>query len=295
MSDAFEHTMTISLPADPARTFQALTNSDQLQRWFAVHAQVDPRSGGAYQFWGPATLGAPAAADPAQILSSFESGRSLAFDWPLHGVSTKVTYTVSPGDSAATSQLDIHHAVAGGLPYRRPKHVIEDLWRLHAGNLMTHLQGTTNVLLPDFTGGQPEVRASIEIAAPPARVFRALLEPELMNRWLGGQAKVDLGQRAYSYGWNYDIEGRSVAGGPTRIVEMVENQLLVTDWPDWRGQPDKPSTRVIWQLEPIAGGAHTRVTVIHAGFEHAVDRSDYQQGWGHFLDQLQKVALESRD
>ena len=152
-----------------------------------------------------------------------------------------------------------------------------------------HLRGGRNLVLPDFATERPEVRLSVEIAAPPAQGFRALLDPALMNRWLGGAARVDLERREISYGWHYTIEGRGVDGGPTRILELVENQKLVTDWPDWRGDPAKPSTRVTWLLEPLAGGKRTRLTIVHDGFAHAADRGDYQQGWGGFADQL--VAL----
>lgn len=114
-----------------------------------------------------------------------------------------------------------------------------------------------------------------------------------MNRWLGGAAKVDVEKREISYGWRYEHEGRSVEGGPTRILELVENQRLVTDWPDWRGDPEKPSTRVIWDLQPLSDGARTRLTIVHDGFEQPVDRSDYQQGWSAFTGELAKVAASA--
>jgi uncharacterized protein YndB with AHSA1/START domain len=288
MSDGFEHTTTIDLAAPPARVFRALSDGDELRAWFASDAAVEARPGGAYHFWGSATLGAPSRAEATQTLTRFEAGRELAFAWTLQGVPTEVSYRVT-GDGDA-SKLEVRHAIRGALPYRRPDHVVSDLWRILGGNLGEHLRGTGGVVLPDFQSGHPEVRASIEIAAPPAKVWRALTEPALLDQWLGGAAKVDLPAGAYSYGWRYEVEGRQVAGGPTRIIEMVEHRRLVTDWPDWRGDPDKPSTRITWELEPLADGTRTRVTMRHTGFEHPVDRSDYQQGWDHFLQALRGVA-----
>ena len=139
---------------------------------------------------------------------------------------------------------------------------------------------------------KPEVRSSIEIAAPPAKVWRALLEPELMNKWLFGAAAVDRSRRAYSYGWKYDYEGKNVLGGPTKILELVENEKLVTDWPDWRGDEKKPVTKVTWTLEALDGGKRTRVTVVHDGFEYVADQGDYLAGWAGFLHKLDKVVLE---
>jgi uncharacterized protein YndB with AHSA1/START domain len=288
MSDGFEHTTTIDLAAPPARVFRALSDGDELRAWFASDAAVEARPGGAYHFWGSATLGAPSRAEATQTLTRFEAGRELAFTWTLQGVPTEVSYRLT-GDGDA-SKLEVRHAIRGALPYRRPDHVVSDLWRILGGNLGEHLRGTGGVVLPDFQSGHPEVRASIEIAAPPAKVWRAPTAPALLDPGLGGAAKVDLPAGAYSYGWRYEVEGRQVAGGPTRIIEMVEHRRLVTDWPDWRGDPDKPSTRITWELEPLADGTRTRVTMRHTGFEHPVDRSDYQQGWDHFLQALRGVA-----
>lgn len=294
MSPSFEHEFTFKLPAPPARVYRALTEPAELRRWFAEHAEVEPRLGGTYRFWGKATLGAPREPTRDQVLTALQPGHGLKFGWTIQGVPTEVAYTVKPGEEGPeTSVLEIRHAVRGALPFRKPRHVIDDLWRIHTGNLKDHLRESTHVTLPDFTSGAPELRASIEIAAPPAKVYRALLVPELMNRWLFGAARVDVERGEISYGWNYTCEGRDVAGGPTRILEKVENERLVTDWTDWRGDPDKPMTRVTWLLEPLQDGRHTRVTVIHDRFEHPVDRSDYLQGWAGFLGMLDKVATDA--
>ena len=77
------------------------------------------------------------------------------------------------------------------------------------------------------------------------------------------------------------------------VLSLSQNQRLVTDWPDWRLAPDKPSTTVTWILDPLDDGRRTRVTLIHAGFELAVDCSDYPQGWGGFLAGLAQVATEA--
>jgi len=113
-----------------------------------------------------------------------------------------------------------------------------------------------------------------------------------MSRLIASDAEVEprIGGR-YSYGWTYEYGGRSVAGGPTRILDLVPNERLVTDWPDWRGDPTRPTTRVAWLLEPL--GRKTRVTVVHGDFARTADISDYPFGWPGFLSQL-KAHLEGR-
>lgn len=277
-----EHRATFPLPVSAERAFRALVSPEDLARWFAEDVRVEPVVGGAFAFSGRGAL-----ASGTQTITALEAGRALAFEWAIHGVATQVRWTVRADGDA--SHLDIEHDVFGPLPFRDAPHAVGDLWLVHSSNLMAHLRGGSAELV-DFTDERPAIRVAIEIAAPPAKVFRALLDPELMNRWLGGAAAVDVGRRAYSYGWKYDVEGRSVAGGPTKILELVENEKLVTDWPDWRGLPEKPDTRVTWLLEPLDGGARTRVTLVHDGFEHPLDRGDYAHGWGHFADELRKVV-----
>lgn len=283
---------TFTLPAAPARVFQALTDERELRAWFAEQVKVDAKLGGAYQFWGKATLGAPKEPDASQALTAFEPAQRLAFGWKVHGQASEVSYLLSPGEKPDTTKLVLRHVVKGQLPFASPKNVIDDVWRLNFANLTEHLRGRKGaVVLADFGSSKPEVRSTIEIAAPPTKVFRALLEPELMNKWLFGAAVVDANKRTYNYGWKYDYEGKSVLGGPTRILEMIENEKLVTDWPDWRGDEKKPSTKVTWTLESLDGGKRTRVTLVHDGFELVSDRSDYHAGWAGFLEGLSEVVL----
>jgi uncharacterized protein YndB with AHSA1/START domain len=297
-SPSLSHTFSISLPASADRFFRALTDPAELQRWFADHAEVD-LPGGVYRFHGPAVLGTPT--EGSQQLLGFEPGTSLRYRWSIHGVETEVGYRIAPdaADSAAGADaagaqkctLHITHDVYGQLPFASPKYAIDDLWRLITGNLRSHLADDPNVVLPDFTRDTAEVVVSIEIAATPAKVFRTLLDPVLMARWLGSVARVNLETREYSYGMSYEIEGKPVQGGPTRILELVPDEKLVTDWPDWRGDLDKPKTHVTWALASLPpDGRRTRLTLTHAGFAHPVERSDYQQGWGYFLDAVRGVA-----
>jgi len=284
MTTRFEHHASFPLPVHPERAFRALVEPVELARWFAEHARVEPRPGGAFRFWGRATPGTATERDATQTTLAIEPGRAIAFSWTLWGAPTEVRWTIEAAEDG--SKLDVVHVISGELPFANAKHAIDDLWRLHAGNLRAHLGGGDHVVLPDFTTDKPEVRVVIEIAAPPAKVFRALLDPAILDRWLHATARVDVASGEYSYGWNYDVDGKPVVGGPTRIIELVENNKLVHDWTDWRNDPAKPLTRVTWLLEPLAGGARTRLTLVHDGFAHPVDRSDYQQGWQGFLSAL---------
>jgi uncharacterized protein YndB with AHSA1/START domain len=287
------HRHTCTLPASPARVFAALTTAEELRCWFAQDVAVDSRDGGAFAFWGRYTYGAPMAADARQRITRVEHNRLLAFRWPFGGVDSEVIVTLEPDESdPASARLTLEHCF-----HERPhgghvEELVDDLWRLTLGNLAAHLRGGDGIVLPDYSDPSPEIRLSIIIDAPPERVFKALLDPAALNKWVATAAEVEphVGGR-YSYGWKYRHSTRDVAGGPTRILDLVPNERLVTDWPDWRGDPTKPPTRVAWLLEPVSG--KTRVTVVHGEFPRTVDISDYPFGWPSFLNRLKDLVERS--
>ncbi len=286
---SFENKYSVKLAVEPAKVFAALTEPEALRRWFAEHVEIELREGGAYRFWGPAVLGAPT--EGAQAIVAVEEGRSLRYRWRLYGVDSEVSYLLEDADDGAACQLTIEHKIFGELPFPTPRHAVDDYWRLAAGNLMAHLMMHGSAVLPDFTRPTSEVIVSVEIAAPPSKVFRVLTIPELMNQWIGSVAKVDLASSEYSWGMTYPFEGKTVHGGPTRILELVPDKKLVTDWPDWRGDETKPKTQITWELAPLPpDGTRTKLTLTHSGFAHPVDRSDYQQGWGFFMEAIRTVA-----
>lgn len=299
----FTHEFSFALSAEPARVFRALTEPGELRRWFCEHADIEPRVGGAFRFWGKHTYGTPTRAEATQKILKLEPGTAISFSWNLAGQPSEVTLTLAALDVGeapppwwtagivAGTTLQGTHRFADAPAIGRARELVEDLWRLACANLQQHLGGGEGVLLPDFNDAHPEVRASILIDAPRERVFAALLNPEMLNRWIAAAAQVE--PRAggkYTYGWTYQIGGRDVLGGPTRILEMVENEKLVTDWPDWRGDPAVPTQKVTWLLESV--GKKTRVTVVHTGFVRTADVGDYPFGWLGFLRQLQQT-LES--
>jgi len=285
MSWTHEHSWKVAAP--PARVFSALTDASELTRWFAEHADVSLGTGGHYRFWGKHTLGAPAGPDATQQLTRLEPGRALGFSWTLHGVATIVTITLAT--EADGTRLTLHHEVKDDLPVPRQHELIDDHWRFAFGNLSAHLSGDGGIVLPDYTDPAPEVRLSIEIDAPREAVFRALIEPELINKWIGqGSTVVDPRQGGrYDLGWKYQVDGRDVEGGPTTILEIVPNEKLVLDWPDWRGDKSVTGQKIGFYLE--SAGQGTRVTLVHSGFGRTADLGDYPFGWVYFLGQLRGV------
>jgi uncharacterized protein YndB with AHSA1/START domain len=290
-----ERSWRVEAPTDAV--FAALTEPRQLMTWFAEHADVSPHVGGNWHFWGRHTLNAPTTANPADVVRAIEAPTSLSYAWSIGSTPTEVSLSLAEerGKSGEEgTRLAVRHEIAGPLPFPRPKQMIDDFWRLTVGNLSVHLAGRDGVVKPDFADASPEIRLSILIGAPPESVFRALLEPAALNAWIawgGASVEPHVGGR-YTFGWKYPVDGREVEGGPTTILELVPNERLVLDWPDWRGDPNVPKQTITWLLEPV--GASTRVTLIHGGFQRTVDFSDYPMGWIEFAAALKKF-VEGRE
>lgn len=272
----FVHEYTFTADAGPERTFAALTTAAELSRWFAERVLIEPRVGGAFRFSG---RGAYAPIDGR--VTSFEPSKTFAFTYPIHGVDGEASLTLEPdAKNPGATTLKIRHSLDREPPIARGKELVDDLWRLASSNLCEHVTGGDAIMLVDFADPRPEVRLSIYIDAPPASVFRALIEPELLDKWGAKKAEVEprVGGR-YTFGHTAEVNGKTITMGPTKILELVDNERLAMNWGDWRGDAAVPDQKVTFLLAPEGKG--TRVTLVHDGFTRAADISDYPLGWKH--------------
>ncbi len=287
MSFTFDHSW--KLAATPERVFAALTVPAELSVWFAEHADVGAGIGEPYAFWGRHSLETATRELATQRITQWANDVALAYSWEIAGVETQVVIALAAEDEAC--RLTMSHAVHGTLPYPREQALIDDHWRFAMGNLQAQLAGGVGIVLPDFTDEEPVVRQVVLVDSPRERVFRTLITPALVNEWFGSKDSV-IEPRAggrYALGWSYQVDDADVTGGPSRILEFVQNERLVLDWPDWRGDPTVPVQQIAFDLESV--GEQTRVTFVHSGFTRTTDISDYPFGWVWFLSQLQVVAL----
>jgi len=290
---AWTHTHDWQLAAPPEEVFAAFTEASRLKAWFADEVALSAKSGGDFRFWGKRTLGAPTAGEATQRFRSVTEGEGLAFSWTILGVPT--TVSVMFGKHGKGTKMQISHTVEGEFAVPRQREMIDDHWRLQCGNLAAHLAGGDGMYVPDFSLAEPEIRLATVVEAPPARVFRTMLDPACVNSWFGSKkVRVDPVEGGeYWIGWEYKVDGRDVVGGTTRILELVPDTRLVLDWLDWRGDATVKGQTIAFTLRPQ--GAHTTVEFVHGGFSRTADLSDYPWGWVHFLGQLRKVVLAAHE
>ncbi|HEV2499043.1 MAG TPA: SRPBCC domain-containing protein [Terriglobia bacterium] len=130
--------------------------------------------------------------------------------------------------------------------------------------------------------------SEIHIAAPPEQVFLALVDPEQVTQWWGGQGAgqffcctkferdLRIGGKWRSEGFDGDGHNFEIAG---EYLELDPPQLLVYSWvASWTGNV---KTTVRWELEPTKGG--TLVRIRHNGLAAHPEVAKSYEGWPRML------------
>ncbi|HRJ50523.1 MAG TPA: SRPBCC domain-containing protein, partial [Phycisphaerales bacterium] len=226
--------------------------------------------------------------DADQRITRLEPDRRLAFTWTWRGAPCVVEYVITPDSSGSATDLEVVMSCGGERMGFGDEcsWFLADLVTYTVGNLRSYLETGRAALRPDFRDTSRGVDLSIVIRATPERVFRALTDPREMDEWISTAARADVRAGGeYTYGW---MIPPGHACGPTRLVEVVPNRLVVHDW----GYKDEPRTEVRWELTPVSEG--TRVRLVHVRRNEQPEIGGYMQGWSSFLVMLQEYATLGR-
>lgn len=132
------------------------------------------------------------------------------------------------------------------------------------------------------------VRAVLEVAASPERVFRALTDPKELETWWGAP------DMYRTHDWVLDLrpggKWHCQATGPDGNESTVRGEYITIDpprlleytWqPSWEGFMN---TRVRIELDTIPNG--TRLRLEHSGFTSAKACENHTAGWTRVLTWL---------
>lgn len=154
---------------------------------------------------------------------------------------------------------------------------------------------SSTVVTPNLDALITEIR----VAAPPERIFQALIDPrEVMQWWASENCQIESFALEPCQGgrWRYDTKQCELnVNGVTKfhcdgeVLEYDPPRVLAYTWiANWHDRPAQP-TVVRWELAASKGGTLVRVT--HSGLaELPVARKDYASGWPGVLDQLKKFV-----
>lgn len=145
------------------------------------------------------------------------------------------------------------------------------------------------------------VRMERTLDAPPRRVYRAWLEPELLRRWMApadlAATRVEVDERVggrYQV-WHTDA-GRDVGGFDCELVELVPDERIVWRWAFVGAERTEGTTyesRLTVTLRPVGGGTaltlvHERLDALAEAMPHVVE--NVAGGWTSALDKLAMVG-----
>jgi len=152
--------------------------------------------------------------------------------------------------------------------------------------------------MTQFTAGEGRVRIERTLHAPPERVFRAFLDPDLIQQWMvPGDMRIDqisvdpkVGGRILI---SHSRKGVGTGKFEGEFLKIVPNRELVYRWAFVGTEPEKGEyfdTLVTVTLHPISGGK-TQLTVVHEKLEDLRRGAPevYAQvtwGWHSSLDKL---------
>lgn len=141
------------------------------------------------------------------------------------------------------------------------------------------------------------VRLQRTIPAPPAAVYRAWLDPELVRQWaapVGWEAvRVEVDERVGGFYrcWHVDGEGRDVGGFDCEILELVPDERIVLRWqflsPD-HGPLADASSRLTVTLRPVAPDA-CELTLVHDRLSPDVTDAT-RSGWSGTIVRLERAV-----
>jgi uncharacterized protein YndB with AHSA1/START domain len=126
----------LSLNIEQSRVFKALTNAEELMKWFPSKVVTDPKMGGKLRYeWKFEDSANDGFQDMEYI--DFVDGQSFSHTWDASGQATVVTFSLS----GANGQTDIHLTHTGwdeGMEEAVEMH--NQIWTGYMSNLKVYLE-----------------------------------------------------------------------------------------------------------------------------------------------------------
>jgi uncharacterized protein YndB with AHSA1/START domain len=157
-----------------------------------------------------------------------------------------------------------------------------------------------------MTAEHAVVRLERTIPAPPHRVYRAWLDPDLAVRWMAPGSlqatRVEIDERVggtYRV-WQSGPDGEPAGGFESELLELVPDERIVFLWrfvgPDRVADPTHDSRLTITLRETPEGATaltlvHERLEALDAAMPGMADAA--RAGWGQALDALAAAIEEA--
>jgi uncharacterized protein YndB with AHSA1/START domain len=251
---SFDYDFRMRIGAPRPTVFERLLRIEHLSRWFCGWSRIEPKVGGSFKFGGETCIVLPEGRGWETKIDEGDVLRRFAFTWPIRGSNTRVAYELDDATGDATNL----HASQRAMPLRDTTcGTIQDAWRMCLGNLKSIAEGHGDSIRPDHAPVTPgELRLSVLIEAPQAKVFAAFADPAAVAHWSSGgvpDGPVHVEPRtggAFSLG---------AAEDPDQVQEWKEARRIVLR------ATRSPGIGIVFDFEEKASG--TAVYLAATGFE----------------------------
>ena len=134
--------------------------------------------------------------------------------------------------------------------------------------------------------------ASTTIDVPVAKVWRALVTPETIKRYMFGATVVSEWKEGSPIVWRGEWKGKPYEDKGMIVRFDPGRMLRYTHWSPLSGVPDTPENQHTVTIELAGEGAHTHVSLSQDKNRTEEERKHSEENWKTMLVGLKKV-LES--
>ncbi|MFA6438521.1 MAG: SRPBCC family protein [Bacteriovoracaceae bacterium] len=131
---------------------------------------------------------------------------------------------------------------------------------------------------------------SKNINADTARVWKALITPEIIKQYLFGtetESKWTVGSPIYFRG---EYQGKIYEDKGVILELHTEKLLRYTYWSSMAGTSDIPENYVVVSYELLQHGTSTELTIVQDGIKTEESKKHSEQNWGMVLESIKKIV-----
>ena len=132
--------------------------------------------------------------------------------------------------------------------------------------------------------------AKIVIDAPPERIWKALVTPETIKRYMFGTTVASEWKEGSRITWKGEWKGKPYEDHGTIVRFDPSRTFAYTHFSPMSGLPDKPENYHTVTIELKAHDHHTHVTLHQDNTPTEEARAEYEKNWSAMLEALKKIV-----
>ncbi|PPD57941.1 SRPBCC family protein [Dehalogenimonas etheniformans] len=134
------------------------------------------------------------------------------------------------------------------------------------------------------------ITVTITIKAPIARVWRALVDPELIKEYMGGAQVVTEWKPGGTIFWEGLWQGQPYRDKGQVIIFEPESRVKYTHYAPATGLPDRPENYHVLTYSLSDRGNATELVLLNENITTEAEQKYLESGWKIMLEELRRVA-----